>query len=147
MLQVSLVIWCVTCLIHGCSLTRLPPLPLPLLHLPIQPHNENTQYIPHISKLTQSTSSAIKNQSGVKTCRVAETRAQQSKFAMCPSCVSGRLLCRGFPHHRASCCRDGSLTVIQPLWVQPTAANHLGGNVLGKATASPAFHKRLTGIC
>ena len=40
-------------------------------------HSENTQYIMHISKLSQSTSSAIKNHSGVKTCRVAETRARQ----------------------------------------------------------------------
>ena len=39
---------------------------------PILPHNENTQYVPHISKLTPSTSGAIKNHSGVKTCRVAE---------------------------------------------------------------------------
>ena len=51
--KISLVIWCVTCLIHGCSLTRLPPRALPLLHLPVLPHNENTHSIPHISKLTQ----------------------------------------------------------------------------------------------
>ena len=50
------------CLIHGCSLTRLPPWAPPLLHLPIQPRTENNQYIPHISKLTQSTSCAIKNE-------------------------------------------------------------------------------------
>ena len=74
--KMSLVIWCVTCLIHGCSLMRLPPRALPLLHLPILPHNESTKYIPHISKLTQSTSNAVKNHSGVKTCRVAETRPQ-----------------------------------------------------------------------
>ena len=67
---ISFVIWCVTCLVHGCSLTRLPPWALPLLHLPILPHNENTQYIPHISKITQSISNAIKNHSGVKTCRM-----------------------------------------------------------------------------
>ena len=41
-------------------------------HLPIQPHNKNAQYIHHISKLIQSTSCAIKNHSGVKTCRMAE---------------------------------------------------------------------------
>ena len=62
-LKVSVVIWCVTCLIHGCSLTRLPPWALPLLHLPILPHNEKTQHIPHIFKLTQSTSCAIINNS------------------------------------------------------------------------------------
>ena len=75
----SSVIWCVSCLIHGCSLTCLSPraLHLPLLHLPILPHTENTQYILYISKLPQSTSCAIKNRSGVKTCRVADTRATQ----------------------------------------------------------------------
>ena len=36
-------------------------------------HSKNTQYIMHISKLSQSTSTAIKNHSGVKTGRVAET--------------------------------------------------------------------------
>ena len=51
---------------------------------PILPHNENTQYIPHISKLPQSTSCAIKNHSGVKTCRVAETRAPQLPQVMSP---------------------------------------------------------------
>ena len=40
-------------------------------------HNENTQNIPHISKLLRLTRCAIKNHSGVKTCRVADTRAQQ----------------------------------------------------------------------
>ena len=40
-------------------------------------NSENTQYITHISKLPQSTSCAIKNNSGAKTCRVAETRAPQ----------------------------------------------------------------------
>ena len=44
---------------------------------PILPHNENTQYILHTSMLTQSTSCATKNQSGVKTCRVADTRVRQ----------------------------------------------------------------------
>ena len=38
---------------------------------------ENTQYISLISKLPQSTSCAIKKQSGVRTCRVADTRAPQ----------------------------------------------------------------------
>ena len=33
----SLVIWCVTCLIHGCSLTRFLP------HLPFLPHYPTTQ--------------------------------------------------------------------------------------------------------
>ena len=41
-------------------------------------HTTSTlSYIPHISKLTRLTSCAIKNHSGVKTCGVAETRAQQ----------------------------------------------------------------------
>ena len=40
-------------------------------------NSENTQYVTHISKLPQSTSYAIKNHSGAKTCRVAETRAPQ----------------------------------------------------------------------
>ena len=53
------------------------PWALPLLHLPILPHSENTQYIQNISKLPQLTSCAIKNHSGVKTCRAAETRAPQ----------------------------------------------------------------------
>ena len=38
---------------------------------------ENTQYITHMPKLPQPTSCAIKNHSGVRTCRVAETRAPQ----------------------------------------------------------------------
>ena len=82
---------CCTCLTFCCSLTchlpRAPHLPhslfLPPRHKNTQ-HNqnnminsENTQYIMHISKLPQSTSCAIKNHSGVKTCRVAETRARQ----------------------------------------------------------------------
>ena len=44
----------------------------------------NTQYITHISMLSQPRSSAIKNHSGVKTCRVAETRAQHSPQVMSP---------------------------------------------------------------
>ena len=44
----SVVIWCVSCLILGCSLTRLLPWALPLFHLSIQPHTENTQYIAHL---------------------------------------------------------------------------------------------------
>ena len=76
----SLIIWCVSCLFHGCSLTRLPPWALPLN----LPHNENTQYIPHISKFPQSTSCAIKNHSGVKACRVAENRARQLPQVMSP---------------------------------------------------------------
>ena len=42
----------------------------------------------------------------------------------CPNCVSERLFCLRIstsPWCTASCCRDGSLAVIQPLWVQPTA--------------------------
>ena len=42
----------------------------------------------------------------------------------CPSCVSERLLCHGIsisPWFTPSCCRDGSLAVIQPLWVQRIA--------------------------
>ena len=53
-------------------------------YLSYLPHNENTQYIPHISKLPQSTSCAIKNHSGVKICTVAETRAQQLPQVMSP---------------------------------------------------------------
>ena len=42
---------------------------LPLRHK----NTKNTQYITHISKLSQSTSCDIKNHSGVKTCRVADS--------------------------------------------------------------------------
>ena len=66
------------------------PHSLPLRHKNMQ-HNrynkrnsENTQYIPHISKLPQSTSCAIKNHSGVKTCRAAQTRAPQLPHVMSP---------------------------------------------------------------
>ena len=40
--------------------------------------------IPHISKLPRLTSCAIKNHSGVKTCRVAETRARQLPLVVSP---------------------------------------------------------------
>ena len=85
----SVVIWRVPCLIFGC-LTCLSPRALHLPHsLFLLRHkntqedrynkskSENTPYIPHISKFPQSTSCTIKNHSGVKTCRVAETRAPQ----------------------------------------------------------------------
>ena len=83
--KISFVIWCVTCFIHGCS---------------ILPHNENTQYIPHISKITQSTSCAIKNHSGVKTCRVAETRAQQLPQGGVPVGVGGHVVETGLTSER-----------------------------------------------
>ena len=92
----SLVIWCVTCLILGC----LTCLSLRALHLPHSPfllrhqntqqdrynksNSENTPYIPHISKLPQSTICAIEDHSGVQTCRVAETRAPQLPQVMSP---------------------------------------------------------------
>ena len=92
-LEKSLVVLCVACLIFGC-LTCLSPR---ALHLPHSlfllrhkntQHNwynknnsENTQYIP---KLPQPTSCAIKNHSGVKTCKVAETRAPQLPQVMSP---------------------------------------------------------------
>ena len=63
MSEKSLVIQCVTCLNLGCSVTRLLPWALPLLHLSIQPHSENTRYITHISKLPRLTSCAIENHS------------------------------------------------------------------------------------
>ena len=47
-------------------------------------NSKNTQYIMHISKLFQSTSSATNNHSGVKTCRVAETRARQLPQVVSP---------------------------------------------------------------
>ena len=47
-------------------------------------HTENTQYIPLISKLLQSTSCALKHHPDVKTCRVAETRAPQLPQVMSP---------------------------------------------------------------
>ena len=91
-----LVIWCVPCLILGC-LTCLSPRALHLPHSLLllrhkntkhnrynKSNSENTQYITHISKLPQSTSCAIKNHSGVKTCRVPETGAQQLPQVMSP---------------------------------------------------------------
>ena len=85
------VIWFDSCLTLCCSRTcrwpRAHHLPHSLFLLPQHKntqHNrfnminsKNTQYIMHISMLSHSTSSAIKNYSGVKTCRVAETRARQ----------------------------------------------------------------------
>ena len=47
-------------------------------------NSENTQYIMHISKLPQSRSCAIENHSGVKICRVAESRAPQLPQVMSP---------------------------------------------------------------
>ena len=81
-----------TCLTHCCSLTcRLPRehhLPHSLFLLP-RHHNthcnrdntiysKNTQYIMNFPRISQLTSSAIKNHSGVKTCSVAESRAKHS---------------------------------------------------------------------
>ena len=54
------------------------------IHLSILPHSENTQYMTHVSKLSRSTSCATKNHSGVKSCRVAETRAKQLPQVMSP---------------------------------------------------------------
>ena len=89
----NLVIWCVPCPILGCLACLSPralhlPHSLFLLRHKNTQHNrynsENTQYITHISKLPQSTSCAIKNHSGVKTCTVAETRAPQLPQVMSP---------------------------------------------------------------
>ena len=86
----SPVIWCVACLIFvgrslTCRLPRAHHLPCSLFLLPRHKNTQhyrynkstskNTQYITHISSHPQLTSCAIKNHSGVKTCRVAETRA------------------------------------------------------------------------
>ena len=56
----SLVIWCDTSPSSMSTSSSSPP---------ILSHNENTQYIPHGSKLPRSRSCAIKNHSGVKTCQ------------------------------------------------------------------------------
>ena len=80
-----------TCLTLCCSRTSLAPrahlLPHSLFLLPrhqnTQHSRDNTiysktnQYIINLSRVSQSTSSAIKNHSGVKACRVAETRERQ----------------------------------------------------------------------
>ena len=47
-------------------------------------NSKNTQYIINLSKTSHSTSGAIKNHSGVKTCRVAELRAKRSPQFMSP---------------------------------------------------------------
>ena len=47
-------------------------------------HSKNTQCIINLSKTSQSTSSAIKNHSDVKTCRVAEARAKHCPQVMSP---------------------------------------------------------------
>ena len=51
-------------------------------------YSKNTHYIINLSKTSQSTSSAIKNHSGGKTCRVAETRAKHSPQVMLSSSES-----------------------------------------------------------
>ena len=87
----SLVFWSDPCLTLSCSRTcRLPRahhLPRSFSRLPQHKnmlhkrynmiHSKNTQHIMHISRLSQLTSSAIKNRSGVKTYKVAGTRARQ----------------------------------------------------------------------
>ena len=87
-----------TCLTLCCSLTcRVPrthDLPHSLFLLPrhknTQHNRDNmiiskkTQYIMNFTRLSQSTSSAIKDHSGVKTCRVAETRARLLPQVMSP---------------------------------------------------------------
>ena len=83
-LIISVAIWCVTCLIQGCSLPRLLPWALPLRHPPILPRNENAQCMSHIFKPTQSTSGAIRNHFGMKTWRMSETRAQQDLQVLTP---------------------------------------------------------------
>ena len=81
-----------SCLTHCCSLTCRSPrahhLPhslfVPPLHQNMQHNRDNTiysknnRYIINLSKISQSTSGAIKNHSAEKTCRVAETRAKHS---------------------------------------------------------------------
>ena len=81
-----------TCLTFCCSRTCLAPRAHNLTHsLFLLPQHQNTHYnreraiyskntgyIINLSKNSQSTSGAIKNHSGVKTCRVAETLAKLS---------------------------------------------------------------------
>ena len=91
------VIWCVAHVSSMVALTCLSPRAhhLPHSHFLVRHKNtqhnrynksnsEITQYITRTSKLPQSTSSAVKNHSGVKTCRVAETRARQLPQVMSP---------------------------------------------------------------
>ena len=59
----------------------------------------------------------------------------------CPSCVFERLLCpesSAPPCFTASCCRDGSLAVIQPFWVQKTS--EVPSMFEGAATAHTCAH-------
>ena len=104
------VIWFDSCLILvgrwlTCRLPRAHHLPHSLFFLPRHKntqHNrynmiisENTQYITHISTLSQSTSSAIKNHSGVKTCRVAVSAHDSSHRLSAPTacdCLKDRSL-------------------------------------------------------
>ena len=77
-----------TCLTRCCFLTcRLPrarPLPHSLFLLPRHKNTQHDRFNMIISKNTQSTSSAIRNHSGVKTCRVAETRGRHLPQVMSP---------------------------------------------------------------
>ena len=74
-------------LILGCFTCRLPRALHLLIHSSLydtrtRTHNSTTRTTPRT--LSQSTSCAIKNHSGVKTCRVAETRARQLPQVMSP---------------------------------------------------------------
>ena len=108
-----LVYTCLTlCCSLACRLPRAHHLPHSLFLLPRHQKthcnrdntvtSKNTQCIMNISMLSQSTSSAIKNHSGVKTCRVAETRVRQlphnkegRSSTMCASLKSRRSAPRG----------------------------------------------------
>ena len=71
----------------------------------------------------------------------------------CHSCVLGRLLCprsSPSPWFTACCCSDGSLAVMQPLWVQQTAEEsfsrgsvqpHFAGDVHASVRASDMEEK------
>ena len=71
----------------------------------------------------------------------------------CHSCVLGRLLCprsSPSPWFTACCCSDGSLAVMQPLWVQQTAEEsfsrgsvqpHFAGDVHASVRASDIEEK------